>query len=183
MKPLSFDARIGGVLVAPRRTLARLAAGEARPGDVAWLLVLRLVCGELDRLVRAALLVRDSGLMDGVQYALSTVTTVVPDLFGILLAGLVLGLFVSRGARGYGRAFDLASYAWVPYLTVTVARALIYTARGYPPSDAADLAFDAFGVGWSAVVWALALLEARAPDDAPPPAAPPPTAPPTETRA
>lgn len=176
MKPLGFAARIGGVLAAPRRTLARLAGGEARPGDIAWLLLVRLVAGELDRLVRAALLARDSGLGDGVQYALSTVTAVLPDLVGILLAGLLLGLFVSRGTRGHGRAFDLAAYAWVPYLAVTLARALYYTARGAPPSDEAELAFDVVGVGWSALVWALALAAARAPDDAAAPADAPPSA-------
>src|SRR2546429_66660 len=40
---LGFAARVGGGLVAPRRTRARLAAGEARASDVAWLLVARVV--------------------------------------------------------------------------------------------------------------------------------------------
>src|SRR4051812_13368654 len=34
---MRFDERIGGVLLAPRTTFARLAAGAARPSDVALL--------------------------------------------------------------------------------------------------------------------------------------------------
>lgn len=166
MTPLGFFDRIGGILAAPRRTLMRLAAGEARPSDLGWLLALRIGCGELDRLVRALLLIRAEGLLAGVQAALAVTTVVLPDVAGLLLAGLLLGLFVPRGARGYGRAFDLAAYAWVPYLAVSVAKALFYTARGLPPAADVELMVDAVGVGWGALVWGMALDAARRPAEA-----------------
>ena len=55
---MRFDARIGGILVAPRRTLARLVDGEARARDVVWLLAAKLVAGQLPEVVRAGLLAR-----------------------------------------------------------------------------------------------------------------------------
>lgn len=163
MKPLGYAERIGGVLAAPRRTLDALAAGEARAGDVAWLLCARLVAGELPRLVRAWLTGRELGAGVGVQSALAVVRDLLPDIVGILIAGVVMGLFVGKQARGYGRTLDLASYAWIPYLTVALGAALFFTARGYPPSDGTQLAVQLVGLAWAIAVWGVALVAARRP--------------------
>jgi len=153
---MSFDERIGGVLVAPRKTFARLAAGEARPSDVAWLVLLRLVAGELDRFARAIAVMREFGVGAGAQEVLMVSSAVMPDVVGILAAGVVLQLF----ARAKN-AFDVAAYAWVPYLAVQLAGALYFSARGYAPSPRARTVLECAGVAWAAAVWIIALVELR----------------------
>jgi hypothetical protein len=153
---MSFDERIGGVLAAPRRTFARLAAGEARAGDVAWLVVIRLIVGELDRFVRALAIGREFGAGAAAQEILMTARVVLPDVIGILAAGVMLQLFCRSK-----HAFDLAAYAWVPYLTVTVAGALWFTARGQAPSPRATSIVEGAGLAWAVAVWVVALVEAR----------------------
>lgn len=153
---MRFDERIGGVLAAPRRTFARLAAGEARPSDIAWLLVFRLVAGELDRLARAVGVAREWGVGAAAQEVLVVASVVLPDVVGILAAGVMLQLF-SRGKH----AFDVAAYAWVPYLTVQLAAALVYSARGTVPGAQAHALIEGLGVAWALAVWIVALVETR----------------------
>jgi hypothetical protein len=156
-QPLSFDARIGGVLVAPRRTFARLAAGEARAGDVLWLLVARLVAGELDLFARAVRIGREVGIGYGVQTMLAVVATVLPDVVVILVAGILMSLFAPRAAR----TFDVASYAWIPYLTAELAGALYYTARAELMPERVYVGVQAAGIVWATMVWAIALVALR----------------------
>jgi Na+-transporting NADH:ubiquinone oxidoreductase subunit NqrE len=153
---MSFTERIGGVLVAPRKTFARLAAGAARPSDVAWLLILRLVAGELDRFAHAIAVGREFGPGAALQEILTVSTTVLPDVIGILAAGMLLQLF-SRAKN----AFDVAAYVWIPYLAVQLAGALYFTARRYPPSPRALSILEGAGVAWALAVFVVALLEAR----------------------
>ena len=155
-RPLRFDERIGGVLVAPRRTFARLVAGEARASDVAWLLVLRLVAGELDRFARALAVAREFGVGAAAQEILMVSSAVLPDVVGILAAGVMLQLFCK-----VKQAFDVAAYAWIPYLAVQLAGALAFTARGYAPSPRVQTIVQALGVAWAAAAWIVALVEAR----------------------
>jgi hypothetical protein len=172
---LGFSERTGGVLVAPRTTLARLAGGEARAGDVAWLMCGWLVAGWMSRLVRALLLGAEAGIESGVMGVLQTCQQLLPDVLGVLVAGVVMSLFVPKGARGAGRTADLAAYAWVPYLAVQLGGSLVFTALGRPPSQAATQWVTGAALTWAVVVWALALDAARAPA---PPAATTTTAPP-----
>ena len=154
--PLSFAERIGGVLATPRRTFARLIAGEARASDVAWLLVFRLVAGELDRFAHAIAVAREFGVGAAAQEILMVSAVVLPDVVGILAAGMLLSLFAK--IKG---AFDVAAYVWIPYLAVQLAAALAFTARGYPPSPRAQTILEVVGVAWAAAVWMVALVEAR----------------------
>jgi hypothetical protein len=151
-----FDERIGGVLITPRATFARLAAGEARPSDVAWLVVLRLVAGELDRFARAIAVMREFGVGAGAQEVLMVSSAVMPDIVGILAAGVMLQLF----ARAKN-AFDVAAYAWIPYLAVQLGGALYFSARGYTPSARAHTIIEGAGVAWAVAVWIVALIEMR----------------------
>jgi hypothetical protein len=160
---LSFGERIGGVLVAPRATLLRLAAGEARAGDVAWLMCGWLVAGWMPLLVRAVLTGAEAGVDAGLFGLLQTFQQLLPDVLGILLAGMLMSLFVPKGARGYGRSADLAAYAWVPYLTLQVAGSLVYSALGRGPSPAATQWVTGAALAWAVAVWALALDAARTP--------------------
>jgi hypothetical protein len=151
-----FDERIGGVLVAPRRTFARLVAGEARPSDVAWLLLFRLVAGELDRLARAVAVGREFGVAFAAQEILAVSAAVLPDVVGILAAGMIMQL-LSRTKH----AFDVAAYAWIPYLAVTLAGALYFTARGFAPSAEARSFVQGAALLWAMATWVVALVEAR----------------------
>jgi hypothetical protein len=153
---MTFDERIGGVLIAPRRTFARLVAGEARASDVAWLVVFRLVAGELDGLAHAFAVAREIGIGAGAQEVLMVAGAVLPDIVGILAAGLMLQLFCK--AR---HAFDVAAYAWIPYLTVQLAGAFLFTALRRLPTPAEQKVQAALGVAWALVAWTLALVEAR----------------------
>ncbi len=160
---MRFDERIGGVLVAPRRTFARLAAGEARAGDVPWLLLAKLVIDELPQLVRAALALVAVGPGYALTLVLASLNDLVLDVFGILAAGLVFGLFVRRGPGGGAKAgaLDLAAYAWIPYFAVGVAAALVFTAVGHPPSPRARHLVDGVALAWAVAAWAVALVAAR----------------------
>src|SRR6478672_2772579 len=153
---MRFDERIGGVLIAPRKTFAQLAAGAARPSDVALLVILRLVAGELDRLSRAIGTARDIGVGAAAQEILATTSAVLPDIIGILAAGMVMQLF-SRAKH----AFDVAAYVWIPYLVVQVVGALVFTALGRAPSARAHAALEWTGVAWAAAAWIIALVEMR----------------------
>jgi hypothetical protein len=170
-----FDGRIGGVLVAPRRTFAALAAGAARGGDVAWLLAAKLVASQFPSLVRALSTGRELGALAGVQSFFMVARELLPDVLGILAAGIAMSLFVGKTARGYGRTMDLAAYAWVPYVTLELAAALYFTARGYPPTPQKQQLVDAAALGWAVIAWAIALVAARMP------LPPPPTTPTTTT--
>jgi len=161
---MRLDERIGGVLVSPRATLARLAAGEARAGDVAWLMVAWLVASRLPSLAKAALLGRAFGVAYGLQATLAVTSAILPDVLGILVAGAILSLFVR--ATLPARPFDLASYAYVPYLTLNLLGSLYYSARGYEPSATAQYLVHGVGIAWGVVVWALALLAATKPEGA-----------------
>jgi hypothetical protein len=169
---MGFAERVGGVLVAPRRTLARLAAGEQRAGDVAWLVIGWLVAAYLPQLVHAGLVARALGADNGLQALLVTVSQLLPDVLGIFAAGMVMSLFLPKAARAAG--LDLAGYAWVPYLLVQLVGSLVFTALGTVPSPLVRKAVTAVGLVWGLVIWGLALAAARtdAPVDPAAPAAP-----------
>jgi hypothetical protein len=162
---MRFDARVGGVLVAPRRTFDRLADGEARAGDVAWLIVAKLVVQYLPSLTRAFFIGREEGVAAGAQSVLMTAQQVLPDILGILIAGVIMSFFVGKEARGYGRTLELAAYAWIPYLAFELVSSLFFSARGYMPSAHTQQLVDGVAVAWATVAWTLALLAARVPKD------------------
>ena len=153
---MTFDERIGGVLVAPRKTFGRLAAGEARASDVAWLLVFRLVAGELDRFARAIAVAREFGVGAAAQEILMVSGAVLPDIIGILAAGMLLQLFCKAK-----HAFDVAAYAWIPYLAVQLAGALAFTALRHAPTPREQAIVQLAGVAWAIAAWVVALVEAR----------------------
>jgi len=141
---LTFSERIGGALVRPRALLSDGAAARHGVSDVAVLLALRVV--------------GPAALLRGVVQA---VQSILPDLLGILLGGMLLGLLAGKRGAGRGREQEMAAYAWLPYLAVTLAKALLDTALQRLPSRAEELATTALALGWSALVWGIALVEAR----------------------
>jgi hypothetical protein len=158
---LSFVERIGGVLAAPRRTFARLAGGEAHAADIAWLLAGWLVAGDLPGLARCVVMAHAFDVWTGVQQLLRVVSSaLLPSILGVMLAGLLLSLLAPRKRRARADAFDLAAYAWVPYLAVQLAGSLAYSLLGREPGDRARMIVTGVGLVWAVAAWACALLAA-----------------------
>jgi hypothetical protein len=163
---VSFLERVGGALVSPRATLRAIAAGANGRGaaDVALLIAARLICGELPRLVRAWFRARELGFGAGVQTLFATVQTALPDLIAILVAALVMSLFAGRPPKREqprADALDLAAYAWVPYLAITVLASIYFSLRGLPPSHRTEMLVSAIAIGWACVVWLCGLAALR----------------------
>ena len=143
---MRFVERIGGVLVAPRDTFARAGGGRRRaPSDVALAADVARSSPASSIAWRApSALARDIGV--GAAAAGDP---------GDVAAGAArhrrhprrpawsCSSFVARRAR----AFDVAAYAWVPYLVVQLAGALVFTALGAAPSARAHAVMAS---GWPA---------------------------------
>jgi hypothetical protein len=164
--PATFSERVGGVLLSPLATLRAVADSPSGRGtsDIAWLIAARLVAGETPRLLRAIFRGLDRGPLVGLQGLLMAAQQVLPDVLGILAAGLLMGLFAGRRPKDDTRAdpLDLAAYAWVPYLTVSLAGSLVFTLLGAPPSPTLRVVMDGAAVAWALVVWTLGLTVLRA---------------------
>ncbi len=155
---MSFADRIGGVLVAPRRTLGAVAAGEGGLRDVTLLLLLRLVAGETVQLAKGIAAMPSLGFAEGAREMLRAAMAILPDAIGMLIGAVVMALFAGRHAKG--RELDVASYAWVPYLAVQLAASLVETALGWR-AHAFDVAVAVVAVGWAALVWGIGLRALR----------------------
>lgn len=164
---LGLVARVGGVLVAPRATLAQLACGDARAGDIALFMCAWLVAGWLPLIVRAGVLGVEAGLDAGLFALMGTFQQLLPDVLGVLLAGIMMSLFVPKSGRGHGRSADLAAYAWIPYLAVQVTGSLVYSVVGHTPSVLARQIVTGVALAWAVAVWALAVDAARQPPSSP----------------
>ncbi len=153
-----FIDRIGAVLVAPRQAVRQIAAGQGGR-DVAWLLAARVVAGETPRLARALVRGWEGNLQSAIYGALEAAAAVLPDVLGILFGAILLALFAGR--KKPDRTLDIAAQAWIPYLAVELAGALLFTAVGRPMKSIEEHAFDVFAVGWASLVWILGLLELK----------------------
>ena len=166
----SFLSRIGGVLVAPRPTLRSLVRGRGDALDIFVLLLLRALAGEPGRLVAAALGARVFGFVGAMQQLLTVVRAVVPEALAIALAAVVLGLVAHKSRRA--RALEVAAYAWLPFLAVMLADALIHTGLGRDATTLEHFAAQCIGIGWSLGVllfgaFALRADEGKSLDNAP----------------
>lgn len=166
-----LPSRLGGLLVAPKKTWRALVQAPAARGatDVALLIAARLIAGELPRIVHEVVRGVEIGVGAGLAGLLNVIGTVVPDVLAILIAGLIGSVVVGRRRAATAEPrpstsepLDIAAWSWVPYLAVQLAGALLYTVRGYPPSARAQELLSAIALGWSVVVWALGLWTLRA---------------------
>jgi hypothetical protein len=159
---LGFSERVGGILVAPVKTLRAVVAGPSGRGasDVALLIAARLVAGETPRLLRAVFRGIDLGVGAGVGALIAAMQTVLPDMVAILGAAFVLSLLAGSRKKGetqHADPLDLAAYAWVAYLAVQLVSALVFTLVGRAPPPIAQQAILVIALGWSIAVWAAAL--------------------------
>jgi hypothetical protein len=159
----NFLDRVGGIVVHPRATLrATAATGEGGLRDVAILLFLRVLAGETLTIAKAFLSLPSMGLGGMLRELSRAAMAIVPDVLGILIAAVLMALLAGRKSRAArGSELDVAAYAWVPYLVVSVATALILSIAGYSGGLVEKIAI-VIALGWSAAVWILGLIELRA---------------------
>ncbi len=168
---VTFAERVGGVLVRPRATLAAAVEGGHGAADVALLLVLKVLASETVALARAVMevpLVGPSALLRGVAHAVGSAAF---DVAAIAVAAIVMRLLAGpektdlRGElprRGRaGSELDLAAYAWVPWLAVSLAVWLADTALGRSPGAVEANAARGIAACWAGAVWVLGLLALR----------------------
>jgi len=163
-----YWARIGGMLAAPATTIRALRAAPAGQGarDVFWLVLLQLVIGDLASLVRAFLRGHEVGYGYTLGAVMAIVGHILPDLLVIVVGGLALTVFTRRAAHNSDEAtpYDLAAYAWVPYLAVQIAFSIVGGGLGLAglwPASWSPAIFDraaiVLGIGCGVAVWSLTL--------------------------
>jgi hypothetical protein len=140
--------RLGGMLLAPRRTLEEaLASGRGGLGDlVAWL-ALQVVAVHLARLAIAFVYMFKVSYASGVSMLLNTIADAVwVPLAAVLAASLVAGQ-LSKGRAGRARALDLCCLAGLPLIGLQLGASLVVALAGVrvgPLAAAAVLAGSGF---------------------------------------
>jgi len=164
---MRFLERIGAVLLSPRQAVRQIAAGQGAR-DVAWLLAARVVAGETPRIARALVRGWEGNLQAALMGLGNAAAAVLPDVLGILIGAILLSLFAGRrrfgpadSPRSPDRTLDLAAQAWIPYLAVELAGALLFTALGRPMRPFEEHAVDVTAVGWASLIWIAGLLELK----------------------
>ena len=147
---VAFVDRVGAALVAPGRAFAEAEAGRGGAGDVAWLLLAKVVCGEARAVVAAVWTMVAMDPMAGLS-ALARQVQAAAGLDLLVWAGAGLVVTAAAGRRrSPARDFDLAGVAWVPFLAVGVVASLAMTLAGWtPPRAVTD------GLGLGALAWTL----------------------------
>lgn len=168
-KLLDHFARVGGVLISPRTTLARIVAGEGTLLElVPWIVMVTVVIAPVET-GRAILMVRVDLLEGLLAFANVLSARMAPALAGALGAGIALYLgemMFSKAPReerlGLDRSLDATAFTLVPYLFLAVAGALLSHAgvewwfmphrilRGGPYYQFIRIAVS---FGWSMILW------------------------------
>jgi thiol-disulfide isomerase/thioredoxin len=159
-----FFALVGGIVVRPRVTLAALAQGQGEAWHIVVLLALWAVARGTMFLARAVVGYRFFGLSGALLTLQRAIGPVLPEVFAILLAGLVLELFVRQQrqpSQQVSGAGVIAGYAWIPYLVVQLAGAFIFGALGRAPSAGERHGIDILALTWSGLLWLAGLVELR----------------------
>jgi hypothetical protein len=158
---MTYLERIGGVLVRPRATCKRLASGAARASDIALLMLAWFLASSLTNIARCFVMMRAFDAATGIELLMSQLSqSLLPGVIGVVLAGLILSFFLPNRLRADVPAFDLAAYAWVPYMVVQLAGSLLLTALARPVTPLAQYVAFGLGIGWAAAVWGIALWAA-----------------------
>lgn len=168
-KLLDHFARVGGVLISPRKTLARIVAGEGTLLElVPWIIFVTAAIAPVET-GRAILMLRVDLLEGLLAFANVLSARMAPALAGALGAGiaLYLGEMIFSSAPpeerlGLDRSLDATSFTLVPYLFLAIAGALLSHAgiewwfmphralRGGPYYQFIRLAVS---FGWPAILW------------------------------
>ncbi|HUH01992.1 MAG TPA: redoxin domain-containing protein [Kofleriaceae bacterium] len=123
------------------------------------------MAAHLRELVAAGWLGWSNGLAVGVGAFVSAISrAIATDVLVLFGAALVLTVAAGR-KRSLGRDMDLACVAFVPYMVVKAAAALILLAANRVPASWVELAVWAAGLAWCGVLLALAWRQASARPD------------------
>ena len=150
--------RIGSILVSPKEGVRQIAAGQG-VADVTFLIIARVFAGETPRIARAMVRGWEGNPSAAVSGVLAAATAVLPDVLGILIGAILLSLL--GGRKKPDRTLDVAAYAWIPYLAISLAGALLFTAIGRPMKPIEEYMISGIALGWSTIVWLIGLSELR----------------------
>jgi hypothetical protein len=165
--------RLGGMLQAPRRTLAALDAADAGAGmvgDATVVMLVRFLATELPVLVTLIW----AGVEVDRRFALVAVlrvlqTSVVNDL--IIILGASAAIWVAAGARRRAdKDVELGTACWVPYAALEIMGWLVRvtTGRELPGPVRQGLFWVALAWGAVLVVFAVGVARRRTPEAARP---------------
>jgi thiol-disulfide isomerase/thioredoxin len=162
-RSLSFLARLGGALVAPRLTQTALRDGaRGGVGDLLLLLALQVVAVQLPELIAATLFLVETSYAGGLSMMLNVVAqSLLLPVVAVLVASAVMGQ-LTRERRGRERNLDQAALSAVPAIALQLAASL---AVALDLLRARQLvAFGVLGVGgvWFVVLVVLAVRDTRA---------------------
>ncbi len=163
-RPWSFAARVGHVLVAPQRALARIDAVGGGLRDAVILALLGVLCFWMRDLVEALLGLSHLPLFDVLGRLLQLASIALREAGVVVLpAALGITIFAGRGRRDPSRDVELGAACYVPFFAVRgLERVLALDAFMGPLSRGAYQTGSTLAVGWALVVFVLALRLARA---------------------
>lgn len=162
--PWSFAARVGHVLVAPQRALARIDVVGGGLRDAVILALLGVVCFWMRDLVEALLGLSHLPLFDVLGRLLQLASIALREAGVVVLpAALGITILAGRGRRDPSRDVELGAACYVPFFAVRgVERVLALDAFMGPLSRGAYQTGSVLAVAWSLVVFVFALRLARA---------------------
>lgn len=162
--PGTFIDRVGAALVAPRRALAvaDTEAGAGRAGsDAALLILLGFIALYTNEVIVGTWLIKTEGLRVGFTALAGSLSRAISNQLVVLfVAGLSLTIAAGR-RRSFGRDFDLACVALVPYLVTNFAAQMLSRAFGFALANTLADGVTGVALAWAAFVWFRALQQAR----------------------
>jgi hypothetical protein len=128
---LGFLDRLGGMLVAPRRTLEEARdSGQGGLGDLVVWLSLQVLAVHLSRLAVAFLYIFKVSYSSGVSMLLNTIADAVwVPLAAVLVSALCAGQ-LTKGRPGRARALDLCCLAGLPPIALQLGASLAVALAG-----------------------------------------------------
>jgi cytochrome c biogenesis protein CcmG, thiol:disulfide interchange protein DsbE len=162
-RDLPLPARIGMTLVEPRQTLARVEVMGGGLRDVAWLVLIGIVCFRLEDVTRALLGITHLSIGYVVRHMLSVVSFEVREATLVVLpAALAVTLAAGRGRRDPSRDLELGALAYVPFFSVRAFdRTLDLEAFFGPMPLVVEHVFTALAFLWACVFVGMAIAIAR----------------------
>jgi thiol-disulfide isomerase/thioredoxin len=161
--PDTFPARLGALLVTPRRALQAIDIRGGGFRDAFFLVLLGLLCFRLEDLMRALLGIThlSSGMVLRQMLAVAS-RELQEGVVVVLPAALGITLLAGRGRRDPSRDLELGAACFVPFFAVrAVYRALDLEALLGPLPLAANRVASTAALVWAGVFFVLAILVAR----------------------
>ena len=155
--------RLGGMLAAPRLTLASVLGG-ARGGvrDLVWLLLLQVIAVQLPQLTVAVLIMLRQSYGSGMSLLLNTLAASVWMPLCAAIAGAVLIGPLVRGRTGHERSIDVCALCAMPPVALQLAASLLTALGVLQPSRVLAIVVLAGGGAWFLLLLPLGVRLIRA---------------------